>query len=394
MKVYSHNLSKFDKNDLWYFVIYMIFLKPGMIDDIPSLDLIWNAARFGLTISFLIIFVSKKKPIKTIIFPIGIFAVVSISTVIHKGTIYPILGRWVPIVGLICWLQIKIKKIDKILRVFYISGSLLIIANFISMIFFPDGFSFAPDVYTTIWILGQKQGFINCFLPTAFLAILCNDKKLISRKSIVISAVCGLLSLAKARPLGLVVCLAIMLFLVILNKVTKRIIRPKRLFVAFLFGEAAAIATAFAYDNLFQLKLFLSNIGGASALDKSITIGIRFQMWIFACNQIIKNPILGVGQLQKEMWFYLSGLSFYHSLVHNLMLDICLQGGLIALCFFLAWQISIVKKLNENWNQNSIRICAIVWFALGVITFFECPYYPMVFMIFALASWLPIQENE
>ena len=265
-------------------------------------------------------------------------------------------------------------------------GGLLIILNLMSIMCFPRGFwTRAGEV--PVWILGQKQEFITCIFPTVFLGIINLQLGYRNKKYFCLVLFCIACSLAYARPVGLIFCLTIMSILLIIEKVTRRTVGMKILAFGNLIGELLAICIAFTYINLTQLQNFLSGIMSNGA-NKFLTMRARFQMWEYAVEALIKNPILGLGQVTENTWYQTSNLSFYHTIVHNLPLDIGLAGGGIALSFFVCWNVMIVRKLQKTWSIQISRCIGIAVFAFNIICITECPYQPMVFVVYAYAMWI------
>lgn len=305
--------------------IYLIFIKPGILEDLAVLDIMWNLGRFGLTIVFIGLLFANRKNLSVIQFPLLICMAVFLSTFLHKGKMAVALGHWIPILGLIAWTELNRNKIKNIVQEFFQIGGFLIILNLITILAFPSGI-WKRNIYTPIWLLGQKQDFITCILSTMLFGILtCYINNKIKRYFYFV-LICMVISLAIVKPLGLIGGMLIFTGLVFADKVMKKNIRMYMLIMINAAAEILAIIIAYTYSNLLQLQSFLAGLVN-TGMDKSQTMGIRFQMWMYAVSMVLKHPLLGLGQVTEEMWYEISNLNFYHTIMHNLPLDIALTGG-------------------------------------------------------------------
>lgn len=305
--------------------VYLIYVKPGMLEDIAMLDILWNLGRFGLTIVFIGLLFANRKNLSAIRFPLLICMSVFLSTFLHKGNMTVALGHWVPILGLIAWAELNKNKIKNIVQEFFHIGGILIILNLVTVLAFPSGI-WKRNNYTPIWLLGQKQDFITCVLSTMFFGILtCYLSNKIKRYFYLVLT-CIVISLVIVKPLGLIGCMLIFVGLVFTDKIMKKNIRMDTLMMINVAAEILAIIIAYTYSNLLQLQSLLAGLVN-TGMDKSQTMGIRFQMWTRAGSMVLKHPLLGLGQVTEEMWYELSNLNFYHTIMHNMPLDIALTGG-------------------------------------------------------------------
>lgn len=361
-------------------LVYMFFIKPGVMEDIPILDMIWNAGRFGLTILFLALLLIKTKKLKGTSFPLLIFIVVLFSTFLHGGTYRIILGHWVPIIGIISWLCYHEKKVNEIIKIFLILGEILIILNGFTMLLYPNGF-WIRGYETPVWLLGQKQDFVSCYFPTVVLSLIYLKDKKITFFNIFAFVVC-LLSIIKAVSLSLVISLIAILILCYFDRI--RMVNIRFFYLTSIGLQFAAFFVAFMitkFENVQELLLALPSTG----LDKLRTMTGRFQMWQYSLDSLSDNLLLGRGQLTENTWYQTSGLDFYHTIVHNTLLDIALVGGGIALIIFLFWNIITVNKLQRLAFNNKVRCLGIGLIALNVLFITECPYQPLVFSIYGFA---------
>ena len=141
--------------------ICLIFLKPGIVEDIPLLDVLFNMGRFGFSIVFMGLFVIKSRLRITgmILYPTLIFVSVLLSTVINNGQYSLVFAHYIPTLGLMSWIYLYKKDILRIIKCIFFITRILIFINLITILLFPDGI-WMRDLSVPVWLLGQKQDFI------------------------------------------------------------------------------------------------------------------------------------------------------------------------------------------------------------------------------------------
>lgn len=305
------------------------------------------------------------------------------STWMYGGLYWLVFKKWVPIIGMMAWIELNKNSLNRIIRYFFRIGSLLIIINAVIIFIFPRGFFWTATTPIQIWLLGQKQDFVTCFLPTFAFGLMSVRRKKSEKLMLYFAALCGTISLIAIdpKPFGLILCMLLMLVVLGVERLVGSKLRVELLGVASFLGQVIAILLAFAYTGLPQLQSFISRIQPG----KDKTLGGRFQMWIYALTSLTRHPFIGEGQVQQNQWFEESGLSFYHTIIHNLPLDILFIGGGISLALFLLWNYIAIRRLRTEWWCREIRILGIGLFCVNFIGITECPYNPIVFSLFAMA---------
>lgn len=386
---------KIKKPDYLIILLYLIFVKPGITEDIPILDILWNMGRFSLTLLFIFRLFFKRNGLKAIWIPLLIFLTVLCSTILHHGLIYIVLGHWVPTLGLIAYMELNKTRLKNIVQTFYNTGGFLIIVNLITVLAYPNGM-WIRGYDTRVWLLGQKQDFITCIFSTVFFGLLCYHFNKKQTRFFYLIVGCIAVTLFIVKPIGLILCLFTIAGLLLIEKLFGKIVDIKLLFAGDVAAHLLAIFIAFGYENMTSLRLFLAGVAN-TGMDKSQTLGLRFRMWVYVLNVLKNNPFLGLGQVNQEMWYQTSSLNYYHTIVHNLPLDIALTGGGIALSLYIIWNITAVRRLNRAWSYPTARYIGIVFFAFNIICITECPYQPMTMIVYAFALWvdrlLPFQSK-
>ena len=379
----AHKGQKITKTDLLMSIVFLVYIKPGFVEDIGWLDTAFNIGRFGLSIMFVILLILKRRTIKPILFPAAIFAVSLYSTYYHQGVYRQVFGHWIPLIGMLAWIESNRGKTEKLVERFFRLGELMILINVLTMILFPRGM-WIRGYNTQVWFLGQKQDFVSCYLPTAFFAMLYFQKPNTRfGKFDLLVCILAAYSIIMTKPLSMLVCLGALI--IVYYRDSTKPVSVKLLYYINIAAEAVAIGIAYFIAALPKLQTFLAALP-STGVDKLTNMNTRFNMWIFAANSLRSNLLLGRGQMLENEWYRISGLDYYHTIVHNLPLDIALVGGGIALSLFVIWNISAVHKLQRLSSYKKARIIGIAMFAFNILGITEYSYQPLVFSIFALAN--------
>lgn len=374
----------FNNSDRLIAIIIIIFLKPGIVEDIDAIDILFNMGRFGFSILFIFQAIVKNK-IKNIIYPIMIFLIITLSTYLNNGQISKAIGHWIPIIGMLSWLYISRYKLLEISRIFTVIGGLFIIVNFLSILLYPNGI--LNRIYIPIWILGQKQDLLICYFPTLLFGILANKWNLLSNKFKILIIISGILTLLILRPIGLIITTILLFCMTYFDRIFKYF-SINNLFKIIIILEIIAIGLAFVYEDMTGIKFYLESITMEGQNNKYQTLGTRFSMWTYGIQTIKNNPLIGVGQITESTWYKTSGLDYYHSILHNLLLDITFTGGILSIIILLIWFSQISKKLNYLSNYEWCRYIGYAFFSFNIICITECPYQPSVFIVIGVAMIL------
>jgi len=312
------------KTDVLMPLVFLVFIKPGFVEDISWLDTAFNAGRFGMSIMFVVLLIMKRQTIKPVLFPTAIFAISLFSTYYHHGAFSLVLGHWIPPIGMLAWVELNRGKTEKLVECFFRLGELMIIINVLTMLAFPHGM-LIRGYNTQVWFLGQKQDFVSCYLPTTFFAMLHFQKSNTKvRKLDWIVCILAVYSVIVVKPLSMLVCLAALI--VVYYKDSIKPVNVKMLYFVNIVSEVIAVGIAFSITSLPKIQSFLAALPH-TGVDKLKNMNIRFYMWVFAANSLRSNPLMGRGQMLENEWYKASGLDFYHTIVHNLPLDLALVGG-------------------------------------------------------------------
>lgn len=310
-----------------YIAVYMVFLKPAIIEDIYYLDLIFNALRFGLSIFFffkiLIGQIGKRKG--PILYYASIFITVLLSTLIHSGDMNRVLANFVPAIGMMSWLYLNRNDYHRIINFFYSTGLSFLVINLLTVILFPDGM-WKRDIYISVWLLGQKQDFYTCIVATVFCGLFAVAERKKKRGSLAFAFIVMISTAVLTKAIGTLLCIFAIIALLWFESFKNKIFGVRTLAIVNTIGFAASVFFAYFYSFFLKLQGFLAGLT-STGMGKDATFMIRTQMWEYAINMFIKNPLIGIGRVTEDMWYRTSGLSYYHTIVHNFYFDILMTGG-------------------------------------------------------------------
>lgn len=381
---------------IWYGIVALVYFKPGITEDIHVLDFTFNLLRISLSIAFIFLYFLKYKKINsTWLLILLLFLTTMTMTVIFHGSYSKTISHYIPGLGLLAFTGMVKNKMKLFINSSIFVGTFLIIVNFISFLMFPNGILFRESAGTWVWILGQKQDVCMVIFPVILLTILrsyvYNDKKL---KLFKYMFVLSLLTTLLEGSLGVVICLSILGFLLILDKRINIKINKNVLISLVVIIFALIQYISYTFDKQVALQTFLNSLQTGGVKNKLFTVSTRFSMWSFAWNIFLKYPLTGVGDLSIDMWKQLSGFTWYHSIMDNLYMDIILNSGIIGIILFLTIVNNNFKIISEQWNVVYCRMLGYLLFSLCILFLESSPFGAWIIFQLCAPLWLPYISNS
>ena len=106
-------------------------------------------------------------------------------------------------------------------------------------------------------------------------------------------------------------------------------------------------------------------------LKKDMSLSSRTQIWLFYLNMIKQKPLLGYGTKNAGAWYHnTAGDTWY---AHNQMLDILVQGGLLAMflfCIVIVVVKSNVDRIKDIYIKGLFSVCLLAYFIVGIAEHF------------------------
>ena len=268
----------------------------------------------------------------------------NISGIIYDGLSYLF-------VAIVCFcVEIIIRNYHEInlwniLKKIYIFSSVIFLFFFVLSYYTNQFFGFRIDYYGFFRPLATNIHHISMAiapLPFIGLKIFAKDKKIINKlfflglvaSNIIIANNTGSLKVL----MGFIIGLFIFLLILILKKMNKKVIRLIFLFIL----SISIVIVAFIFTE--QIAGYLQEIFISNDIS-----GARETIYSSSIVKILESPIVGFGPGQHAEYRFGQFLD-----AHQSFLTIALQGGLLALLFYIFLHLKIIKSsLNDPYILGS-----------------------------------------
>ena len=259
---------------------------------------------------------------------------------------------------------------------------LIVVINFFTMVFYPNGLYYSYyDYYGTQiaylrhWFIGAGNNLILVYLP----ACLTNQirlyriEKTVDIRTICLWAMClyGVLYTGAATSL-----IAIVAFIIFSILVERKNIKMPSLKTYTILGITIFILIVF----LDIANVFSGLLGVLFNAD--VTFTGRTKTWATAISLIKEKPILGYGfEYATTMLNRFKDNTATHC--HNLYLDLCYRSGITSLALFIATLFRCARPLNSYRNHRiSVLLSFTIFLYLGVL--FQMEAYFNMSMFYAI----------
>lgn len=344
------DVRRYFKNK-WFLLFLLIpFFKPVCLQYYSKLALIenvfviWKIVSAFVAIVAFILYIWKRKytKIPKLIIWIGLFeGSILFSTIFNRGNLMKGAIDAVSIISFAIILTLGIKYNH--IRLIQILGKLmkvLVLLNLLSIICFPNGLN--GDLYhnkeNALYFMVVDNG-SALFLSFSCLVFLLDSfirKGYLSKKHKVYIGICFLSAVLSKSATAILLLIVLLIGIMLLMKGSiDKIINPKILFSIYL----CLFVFLITMQNNIVIAFILNYVFGRSS-----NFTGRYVLWEQAIRLIIRKPILGYGRIVND---YISAWGGYYS-SHNYALEILLQGGIVALGFFVKIIIDALKKLDSR----------------------------------------------
>ena len=340
--IMNHKKINILKGQIIYFFLLLPFVMPSGLEFLASflesiLDIYLLASC--LVIFFLYFFVYRKVSriiIAIIFFEMALF----LSTFINSGNYWRALVTAANVICFCMLIEIGIAySARSFLRALITILGVLIFANFISILLYPNGMYITR--FTNNWILGYDNVHVLYILPfLCFFAIYTVENNSSALLKWIVLLVFSL-SIYITWSATSVVGVTIWLVFFAMSKLygVRKVITNFRLQImisAILFFSIII----FRVQNLFAFLI-------VGILGKSLTFTGRTRIWDKALILFNKSPVYGIGVLSTEgNRSYLSGAAH----CHNYYLQILYQSGLIGMICFMAIMFLLIKPKKNSYD--------------------------------------------
>ena len=183
------------------------------------------------------------------------------------------------------------------------------------------------------------------------------EVKRIKGSTFAVGVLCLLAYIHTASVTAIVVIAAILLgFLFYRNKIIKRMmcsVAPELTFLTILLS-------VLVINKIPELSSFFEQ-----AFNKTATISGRTTLWNIATERILRRPIIGYGFETSELRMHVFGISH----VHNILLQVLYNGGLIMLATLIAFYRKLMK-FRKTEIAIIIRMYLLLYAIAAVFDFY------------------------
>lgn len=264
----------------------------------------------------------------------------------------------------------------------------LIGANIVSMIVFPQGFG-TDATRNPIYFWNTTKHLVTLYLSASVVSVLSSlyhYKKITWRCYAFLAVILlNIFAVWTATAIAGMVCFYCFVLFFFLTGVRKPLPVLKNFFIYFLLFMALNVGiTVFRIQDYFSLII-------EGFLNKSLTFTGRTVIWDSALAIIKDNFWLGVGERTA---IYHAGLDVFLT-AHNHILIIWIQSGLVGVLFYVGILLSTGREINRNIQTRSalILLAAVNAMMLMFIAENLSPAQPS-YLILMLAFFIPQIESE
>lgn len=253
--------------------------------------------------------------------------------------------------------------------------SVMIYANFVSMVLFPDWMFTAKDVFNN-YLLGGNYNQMGvrmlCGLVTNILCVRFNKKWLLNVAAL---SVVSLVTLLLVTSMTALTCVCLFLLFCLVPSLWLRKVGLACVFIVFLFLQITLVFGGEGLANNEYASYFIEQV-----LGKNMSFTHRTELWAAAGHLFAESPLWGYGCVDID--WYLSHLSTVGKGPHNFLYGILLNGGIMLFTVFVAICVAVMRKVYATrWDGYCLVLIMGVEMRLFMGLMEE---YPMFFMIYLL----------
>lgn len=325
---------------------------------VENLFVVWKIVSAAVILAMLFIYMWSYSVIPKITLFIFFFeASILLSTIYHQGYMQRAVIDGISMIAYAALLFLTIKySCREMLKALDFLLTLLMLVNLASILIFPAGMpaDFYINTENSLFFMTVDNG-SALFLGFCSMIIIIDgmvNKKKISGRRWLLLGLC-LLSAVLSQSVTAVITMLVIIFLGIFVLVSdlSRLQNP-RVFIAiyialiiYLFSMQENVISDFIMTNLFHRT---GNFTG------------RYVLWEAAFNMIRIHPWLGYGRIEHD---YIVAWGGYFS-SHNYILEILLQGGILALLLFV---FIVAVAVGRLYRMRHCRISTCLTFFLITI---------------------------
>lgn len=382
------------KSTVKYFIniiVAIILFNPQSLSQIPLANTIVDVLRFFIFVIFFIKWLFNKRVNNIQIFVFLFFISRLASTIIDGDNMIAVVTLFFPIIAILLYIDANKSDLSTLIKSVYIAAAILIIANTISLVLYPNGLYSTNYGHNLYWVIGQKQDWNTVYIAFLISSLLLWENIKLRFKSLFIY-VCVVYSFTVQLPLGLVLYFLIVLFLFFISK-KRKILKAKHLFLVNMVAECILIVVAFSFEKINWLNTILSGISANDVMTKRDTVLTRVYMWREGLTQFSQKPILGVGNVSESRWNSLFSAVTYHPNFHNTPIDILVTSGILGLLAYIMIYSCVAKKLDRSLSRHSVILTYGI-FGINILMLTEGLYSPFVWFFIFIGYYIQDLDRD
>lgn len=340
------------------------------------LNTILDILKF-FSIFFAFFFYLKQKKYSPIVIIIALYQLLLLaSTILNHGQVYEQFKLLLTIVSICMIFDIGIRKnptkFFRVISFFFCGISLLCIITM--FIYYPHGMFVDIKFDNNYYLLGQDNASFFDILPSiAYLGIYEILKKNKITFKVLIYTFIVFIGFMYVNSTTALVCLIFILLFELTSKLKfwNKILSYRNIFI---FSIVAFVLLMFVgVSNISFLVYFVQE-----KLGKSLTLTGRTIIWQKALFYISKSPFFGYGF--EDTILLIKKFNINH--VHNIVLQILYNGGIIGTCLFFMINYETSKKMKKYKNTIMFKLILFLIFIFFIAAQFD--YYNRRILIYTL----------
>lgn len=368
-------------NKFTYFIFLCICFEFPYFDTFSLFNKLMDIAKIILVLFLFILFIKNEKKFPRDIICLTLYAaVIIISTFFNDyGNIKGAFALSIKILAISLLSKMCMERNPKkFINVAVSILELMVLINFITIIFFPNG------LYSTLYqkqnfFLGYDNRHIVFILPMLCLKSIY-DYTFFGKLSKMfwfdtfISILTVYIRFSVTSVIGLLIFITYIIFLPILKNI--KFINFKNTYMLNIFAFLGLVILRVQEKFAYIIKILLK---------KDLTFTGRTLIWDNTIKYIKRRPFFGYGVESYDIRG-LKNNNLAAIFAHNQILEIIYQGGLILYVLYSYLMLIIYKKFKEYKDNNVIKIFSIYFLALFIMMLTEVYNNPTIFMMYMIAA--------
>lgn len=366
------------KTSIIVFLGALLLFRPAIIMQYATLDRMVSFTVNIVLILVLCYWIMTKAPIDGWLARIGVFsATLILITIINGGELTYIFSTIKIFAAALMWRQMKKKGKKQFISVVKNALALLVIANLISMILFPEGLIQLQRVENewnsynvSWWLFGNKNSMFMWIFILNILAQISiffrNGKNLsyyVDFGMIIATIATAFLSKSSTTIIAIILISLVPLMQGFLHTRFGRILLSPK-FIVFGYIVLTVLLVSSAQLSIFRVV--------ADIFGKDITFTGRTNAWAQAVILVVQKPLFGYGLIGSETSKILLGAYAFVN-AHNTLMQTLINGGVLLGIQFLFMFYFLCKRMAGLPEQygNQQRLLLVAMLVLGIAMSFE-----------------------